>query len=251
MIEKQYKYFKTLNILYRKKLASLLPVNKNNRYQKFIILTSPRSGSTLLHTYLNSHLNVKSLGENPWRQLEQKSTPEYYGLQPNIIHAVGFKVFYQFCEQEPYNTVYEQLIHDHSIKVIHLTRNNLLKQFISLKIAWQEREWSNQRTTRKKIKLNLSQEEIQQHLEGHMRWEQRCLQDFRNHKTLTVSFEAMTQESSTFLDIQRFLGIKERRLFSILQPQPPLVLEKVITNLDDVKSWFPNYFPRVGLPLPK
>lgn len=48
-------YFRTVSAIYLKRAANLIPAFKGRDYTAFAIVGRARTGSTLLHTYLNSH----------------------------------------------------------------------------------------------------------------------------------------------------------------------------------------------------
>ena len=50
-------------IIKRKAILSAIDPRQTSNYTPFIILCQPWSGSTLLHTYLNSNPEIKSYGE--------------------------------------------------------------------------------------------------------------------------------------------------------------------------------------------
>lgn len=216
----------------------------SQNYERFVLLTSPRSGSTLLHTYLNSSLNIQSLGEQPWRDLEQGLDKDYFQAYPRQIRAVGFKVFYSFAGQAPYNLLYARLLQDKHLKVIHLTRENLLEQYLSKVLAWQKREWTtkNKPSTREeKVTLDLAAFEAYLHQQKIQ--QSKCLEDFQRHAVRPVSYEQLVQEpSGTLKDIQTFLGVPHRKLFTVLEKQASYTLSDLLENAEEVSASFPEYF---------
>ena len=54
-------YWKVLQILYTKALKNRLSSKKSLHYQKFLIAGRARSGTTLLHTLLNTHQKLHQL----------------------------------------------------------------------------------------------------------------------------------------------------------------------------------------------
>lgn len=240
----QLNYLKTLKIIYQKKLIFLFSRSKNLDYQKFIILSSPRSGSTLLHTYLNSSPNINSLGEKPWRDIEQGRAENYFDSNAKMIQAVGLKLFYQFCEQTPYQRLYQELLAIPDLKIIHLTRSNQLNQFLSLQLALQKQQWTHKnQSSRSTTKIRLDFKEFQKHLDDHEKWRKQCLKGFSNYEMLNLSFEVLKNDPDQALrDVQYFLGLTGRRLFTVLKKQAPFALEEILTNIDDVKSRYGEYF---------
>ena len=144
----------------------------------FLLLAHPRSGSTLLLRSLADHPNVKMFGElfNDEEDERQRAfagrrrsgadlqagsdASDYYkegedgaeflrqrvlrnsSPDPNI-KAIGFKLFYCQARENPYvKTVWEYLLTNPNIYVIHLQRRNLLESYFSLRVATITREWA-------------------------------------------------------------------------------------------------------------
>ena len=154
-------------------------------YQKFIVLSLPRSGSNYLIHFLNSHPNITSYGEpfqpnfllgNPSRTIFEN--PLFFTIYrhfrnrypifflnhvifkkyPSTISAVGFKIFYEHADSGKLQHVWSFLKEIPGLKIIHLIRQNILKSYISLLIALRTGEFiSCSNTSRKqqsKIKLD-------------------------------------------------------------------------------------------------
>lgn len=226
---------------YRRLLINILP--GKYAYRRFILLSSPRSGSTLLHTYLNSSLNIYSLGEQPWRDLENRIDTDYFKPYPNLIQAVGFKVFYQFSEQAPYHTLYQKLIEDEGLQVIHLFRENTLEQYISEQLAWQKRTWTKKKEITDLDKLTLDLAAFEAYVDQHKAQQTRCLKDFEDHSRMSITYESLTQDPENVLkEVQSFLGVRHRKLFTVLEKQSDYSLSDLLSNADAVKERFPEYF---------
>ena len=107
-------------------------------YCKFVIITTPRTGSSFLASNLEKHSNVKYFGElftfmshpkshtkkilkDPMKFLEKK----VYKAYPSRIKAVGFKLFYCQLYKEHYfndyfnnfNSYKDPLLKDASTKL--------------------------------------------------------------------------------------------------------------------------------------
>lgn len=217
---------------------------KNSNYQKFIILTAPRSGSTLLHTYLNSHPQIHSLGEIPWRDQEKGIQKNYFSPLPNLIKTSGMKVFYQFCDQEPYRELYHKILAEEEMKVIHLERGNYLEQYISLKQAWEKRNWSQSNPSSSgNHQITLVKEDFEVFKNQQENEKKKCLTDFQDHALIHISYDELIQlPTDTLLKVQHFLGVRPRKLISLLQKQQTQPLEELIENADEAQQWYPQYF---------
>ncbi len=126
-------------------------------YKKFIVLSGPRTGSTLLVEALNSSPDIVCFGEifnqrqtidygvdgydtNSAEDLALRSRSERDFLSERIfcnraenVRAVGFKFHYTHFWDFP--GIHQLLEEDQDILVLHLQRHNLLRVLVSLKIA--------------------------------------------------------------------------------------------------------------------
>lgn len=216
-----YRYFRTWLQLKLKVIKSAL-TKKHDKYSKFIILCSPRTGSTLLHTYLHSHPNINSLGE-VLRKRKEDQQPlnnipfELTGLN---IKAVGFKYFYFYQQESCYSLIKEKLISDTSIKVIHLIRKDVKAQYRSLKIAEKTGRWNSHKSNYQAHNIEVDFSTLDD-FDSKLKQQRKEAEDvFCEHPMLTVYYEGLTQDSdNTLRNIQRFLGVKERLLDSLLVKQ--------------------------------
>jgi glycosyltransferase involved in cell wall biosynthesis/LPS sulfotransferase NodH len=142
---------------------------------RFIIIATPRSGSNFLANTLNSHPEIKCYGEvfnlNADSSFKNKTLEE--NKEDRRTHplsfanrlwsesedkkAAGFKIM---THQSP-----EIILHvskDDQIKKIVLIRKNILKQYVSLKIAektdiWQKKRGKDERHKKVKVKINIKE----------------------------------------------------------------------------------------------
>ena len=120
--------------------------------KRFIILTTQRSGSTLLWKYLNGHPNVFACGEmflpehggtNAYAAFRKSSTKRrlshYIYNQQNVtayldqffstdqvFESCGFKLMYDQNSRNIKNWLIK-----HNVSIIHLIRENILKKIVS------------------------------------------------------------------------------------------------------------------------
>jgi LPS sulfotransferase NodH len=143
--------------------------------KRFVILTTQRTGSTFLKNYLNSHPDILCYGElfNKPKycvkvQPEQFYKRNYfnffakYKAAPylnNILNgnkAVGFKLMYNQANEL---SLTPKKISEMGIQIIHLTRQNYLKIFISRQMKMLTGVAHSKKITNEffKIKLNCKQ----------------------------------------------------------------------------------------------
>lgn len=200
-----------------------------SEYQKFVILASARTGSTWLHTLLNSHPQILSKGEI----IREKNCTlgEVFNAQSRGIKAVGCKIF---MDDPRYETAINELITRKDIKIIFLTRKNKVAQFASLKIAQQDHKWSGQAS---KESVIISTSELATFIKNQKNFEKIFPQRFHSHQTISIHYEELLEspDSTTEL-IQKFIHVRLRRLFSLLKRQGDQSYAKRITNWQEIKS---------------
>jgi len=212
----------------------LLP--KGRAYQQFVILCTARTGSTWLHTLLNSNLYIHSQGEIVRENHESKKLPFErfaFGRFPKFVKAVGLKIFYDLpAYQEALEYV---LLHKH-FKVILLTRESSIAQFISYKKANHSGQWSYSKASSKST-LQVDFDEFLAYKEK-MQTELIDLRKrLRNHHVYELTYEELITNRETILDkLQLFLGVPQKKLRSLLQKQSKLPIGKQIENWDEIKN---------------
>ena len=219
---------KTIYITRKKQLISKFWPVKFAPKTKFIILSKPRTGSTLLHTLLNSHPNIYSYGETLRRVGVNKTgftlNNEVFKDHPKSIMAVGLKIFYHYFEDNNFNQFFDEVRRNQHIKIIHLLRNNDLDTFISLKNAEKTNQWSIEKDLPySQIRsLNPDINEFKEYLKYSNNLQQSITQAFEKHQTLDISYEMLVKNQKICLnEIQDFLGVPQKKLFTLLKKQSP------------------------------
>ncbi|KKT37607.1 MAG: hypothetical protein UW22_C0022G0012 [Candidatus Gottesmanbacteria bacterium GW2011_GWB1_44_11c] len=231
-------------------------------YQKFIILTMPRSGSNYLSYLLNDHPNIMSIGEvycretiwgqpgkthynhNYFLKLFRDISPTmflklfvYHKYSKHIV-AVGFRLFYH--QAEHFRSILEHLYKDKSVKVIHLKRINLLENLVSLNLAEKTGHWSSFGENKSKNeKLFLTYEECLNHFVSSTNSQNKFESLFQDHPQITVYYENFLVNHQAEIDrTLTFLGVKKRNLNCSLKKQNTRPLNEVIINYQDLKRQF-------------
>lgn len=163
----------------------------NSQVTHFVILTHPRSGSTMIATALGSHKRVTMYHEifNDDQETRKKDFPadlrvydseadtmrifrrkRYYRdgecgekfLREAVFYprwvpgplAVGFKLFYEHASSPKARRAWDYIDNHEQIRIIHLLRADPLQSWISLKTAERTGIWAldrNQRTSEGRI----------------------------------------------------------------------------------------------------
>lgn len=241
MLEKEYKNLKSF---YRVQRKNVLKLNNSifgdKKYKKFIVIASGRTGSNLLISYLNSHPNIEAKGEL-FRDLEGSTCKEvwddFYNNKPKIIEMAGCKIFYYHPFHTKDKSVWEFILKDRDIKIIHLVRENKLRTYLSLEIANKTDSWS--RKNKKNISLNKKQVEINfdeflDRLNKIEQYEKEARSKFKNHSFLEISYEQLVNDKEdTMKRVFDLLDLEERELKSNYKKQNKEKVSDLILNYDE------------------
>ena len=202
-------------------LSRILPQQKG--YEKFVIICSARTGSTLLHTYLNSHPHIFSQGEVlRERQSKQRSINlenHIFRPQGSNIRAVGLKYFLDYIEDARFSNQYAEILADPSIKIIVLSREQARAQLKSLKLAKANQEWSFA-GHKSKPSIALEQAELTTYISKLDRQYAQVKSDLQQHQIFSMTYEQLTIEpTKTLTAVQVFLNVTPRKLYSVLRKQ--------------------------------
>ena len=238
-----FQYLRTYLIIKRKQLLNAISLAKRNDYTAFALLCEPRSGSTLLHTYLNAHTQVLSYGEvlRMEREKGNKTNTLVSDLvfRPHArqIKAVGLKLFYEYVDHLDYRDSFVQIVQRKDVKIIHLVRNNLLELYVSLKTAEQTNVWSTTQPSGKSIPIQVDVNDYQKFVSLHRQHQAHFIELFTDHAVLTVTYEALAEyPQQTLLTVQKFLGVEPQNLFTLLTKQSHGPVSARISNYAEVEA---------------
>lgn len=224
-----------------KTLLNVLPFLKSNDYTKFLIIGHPRTGTSLLHTYLNSHWNVLSLNEPLTKTTDGKMLFKKYS---KTIKAVGFKYFYEYTEDVSKRNTLIELLKNGNIKIIKIERKNYLRTYVSLCIAEKTNEWSSTDLKQHSIdhkKVRLTNDDCLRAFAKYKKNEldtDTIITDF-NMPIFETDYEALIQQpNEVMFAIQKFLGVPQHIPQSLLVKQNAEALNVLIENYTDLKGSF-------------
>jgi LPS sulfotransferase NodH len=243
-----FKYLDTLRILYTKELRNRLSQRKNSSYPKFLIVGLARSGTTLLHTYLNSHPNIISGGERKIELIKQEifELPEHerevFPPFPNYIKAAGAKVLLPHQQDNSFfPALNEVLAAEPSFKVLFLKRENLLSWYVSLCIALNTKQWSQinrqKKTPLAQRQIKIPIDNLLPTLKEASKANHAYCQLFNQFNTIEISYESLSKNPiPTLAEIQEFLDVSPAPLSSLLHKQNPEPLSNLILNYKEVEQ---------------
>jgi hypothetical protein len=241
------------------------------------LLTCPaRTGSTMLTWYLQSHPDICAHGE----VLAPRGPLAFYGVNYRIsppleqvlltrrdqdpvafLHefvwqagdrqAVGFKGKYEELLLPQYADVLEEMKRDARIQVIHLTRGNLLKRYLSQHLAVHVYGLYNVPEggeLPKHVRVRLSPTECEQDFRRTMERQASFRTMLKDHDVLEISYEQLVgNKSATLAQVQRFLGVEEQELTTRSVKLRTHPLPEIIENYAELAEHFQgtpyeNYF---------
>ena len=230
----------------------------------FAVLTQARTGSNMLVSMLDAHPEIRCFGEvfNPcsafgyenWlrksllRQTANRYIRDYcverylnslFLVSPNEqTRAIGFKVIYpgQFDRWSNLRCYWRS----NDFKIISLIRHNLLRKYVSSKIANLENAWSAQVPRARTVSIKVDVHDLERAIA-------RMELIYELIKTITVEFrgiqisyeELCSDRQAVMTTITPFLGVKEAEadwLNAKTVRQNPASLEQLIENYDEVRS---------------
>jgi hypothetical protein len=132
--------------------------------EKFIVVSRGRSGTALLRGLLQSHLNIRMMGEqfggtrvwhSPKKSAYAVLKPQYdnspkqylddfvYGLGPIFVHVAGWNLqysqYYHWKHDQGFDFI--EYISDNQVKVVHLIRDNFVDTLLSNFLAIENDVW--------------------------------------------------------------------------------------------------------------
>lgn len=226
-------------------------------YVPFILLGTQRTGSNYLADLLNYHPSVVMAGElfnkekiwgrpgkrelenNPFTLLYRNMLPihflqhKLYTHYPTTVQAVGFRLFYQHLPHFP--TLIPFLTSIPKFSLIHLTRVNLLDQYVSLQIARQTNIWHSDTYRRTIPTIYIDTDDCLRYFAQIESERESAMNQFQNIPKLHISYDDLhTSSQHSVKSIETFLHIPEHPLQSSLKKQVKEPLHNVVRNFAEV-----------------
>lgn len=214
----------------------------DKKYDKFIVITRSRTGSNLLMSFLNSHPDIIAKGEL-FRRLEGQSCKKVweiiYTKKPKHIKYVGFKIFYYHPLDSEDREVWNYIKKDKSIKLIHLTRQNMLETVVSRQIADKTNVWTNKNKNNiqlvdKQVEINidhcLNEFKLTQESENRTR------NEFKRDFFLEITYEELVKDKQDKMNqVFNFLNLKEIEVNTSYKKQNKENIEDLVINYNDLR----------------
>lgn len=222
-----------------------LSVFGHEDYAPFIVLTRSRTGSNLLVSFLNGQPGVfcegeifaRMRGRDPLARLDAA-----FGRQPRRLLAKGFKIFYYHPLDGGGEALWARLADMKMLRVIHLTRSNVLRTLLSRKIAGLQDAWTATKFDRIGVdarRVVFSVAELEQGFRQTRAWEEAADARFRDHAVLRISYEELLRDpSGTSGRALAHIGMRAEAPTTGLRRQNPENLRDLIGNYDELKRAF-------------
>ena len=213
-------------------------------YRKFIILSSPRSGTHMIRTTLRNHPDIAARSElfNPDFQRDKPFGPDTPALEilnkyifrdyPEHIQMVGFIIHRSGTPFGDWPDLWPMLQNDRSIYVISLRRRNLLRRYLSYQVM---------RTFRGKPPqpLTFDPEVLKKDFIYQEKEIEAFDQQFEGHPLIKVYYEDLCSEyHQTVKSVLKFLKVKRLKLWPDEKGKPIRKLRDSIANFDELKEYF-------------
>lgn len=218
--------------------------------KKFIIVTTQRTGSTLLWKCLDQHPNISAYGELfisedtndgiRYNNLNNINTPinkylnKFYKMWSTEI--VGFKLMHgQMME---YKGIVKW-IENNNPYIIHLERINKAKQYVSIKLTkvrGKSHLHIDEKIVNPKIKINRKGliSYIQRKEKEHIEMENM----FNEYRYYKMYYEIFTSSIQVEINkVFKFLGVEPYKIEVPLKKISPNDLSKVITNYNEIRGF--------------
>lgn len=212
------------------------------RPTRFVVLSQPRTGSSLLCGSIRWHPQILMHGEllNPYygEELPQEGAARFrMAMGVTTPDAVGCKL--HACQPNPdraeWEATWDELFADPTIKVVHLTRQDTLAQLASWKIADLLDRWGEQTDVVDRPVIRIDPAE----LSWFRRWNAMAyrvrLARLQRHSIMSVTYEALRDQwQVTIDDVLRFLGVEPMPLDPCATQNETRPLHEVISNYHEL-----------------
>ena len=217
---------------------------QNKPYRKFIILSSPRSGTHMLRTALRNHPDIAARSElfNPDFQRDKPFGPDTPALEilnkyifreyPSNMKMVGFIIHRSGTPFGDWPDLWPMLQEDKSIYVISLRRRNLLRRYLSYQVMRTFRGAPPQ-------PLAFDPEALKKDFIYQEKEIEAFDQQFAGHPLMKVYYEDLCANYDQMLKgILKFLKVKHRKLWPDEKGKPIRKLQDAIANYNELKDYF-------------
>lgn len=142
--------------------------------------------------------------------------------------------------------VWDFIENDRTIVILHLTRNNILRSYVSKQIGLKTRYWTenihrpNPITPQEK-KVILDAKKCRDHFEEIENYQNLTIRRFKGHKVIPVVYENLAANKQEIMSrIYNELGVSDYAINPSMKKQNPEPLEELVINFNELKHFFTN-----------
>lgn len=230
----------------------------NRRYNKFVIFTEGRTGSTMLHTCLQRHTRILSHSEvfnlglftsDPERLEAIERDPIAYLYKyvfvdyAPIARAIGIKLLYSQCPGSDCPAFLQKLI-DLDVRIVHLKRRDVLAMYVSGLVARGENRWhvleGEQPEPLKQNSIVVSRDEFTDFAARYIAEVKRCNRFLSDVPHLEIYFEELsTNVDSELHRVVEFLGLRyEEGMRPMTKKRITQPLSEIVVNYSELEGLY-------------
>jgi len=241
---------------------------RGQRPTRFVLLCHERSGSNLVLWGLGKRRGIAILNEalseleqvrrdcaegNRHRALYEPGRDGATFLDEQVflptrrggIRATGVKLFYHHARFDAcVRSVWDYILEDRDIRIIHLIRRNVLDCWISHEVALRTGEWfhrAGSRTPPRRTEpFSLDPQECHAYFDRIVTWQWWADSAFAGHPVLKIEYErdVCDRFQPTMARVFQFLGLAPKRAAITLVRQQTQRPWEQISNYDDLRKHF-------------
>ena len=223
-------------------------ISSRRDYKRYILLSRPRTGSTMLNSMLRSHPNVHAdvelFGRLNGRDINV-ILDDVFTRYPSDIQAVGFKIHYKHPTDDKSGDIWKKLVAMNDLYVIHLKRRNILRSMVSGRIANKLR-CSNIRDPQERPdlderRISLNKDEVLKEFMATRNHEHRFSKMFAHKQTIEIFYEdIITKPNNEYHRILELLNLPFSTPKARTRAMNPEKLSELIVNYTELKGIFEN-----------
>jgi hypothetical protein len=221
---------------------------------RFVIFAQGRTGSNLLETLVNSHPRIVCEGEILLRRYIKVLYPKHYvagrasAYPTDTVYGFRLQPYHLNFHKLPVQDFFSFLTNN-NWKIIHLRRENFLRQIVSGKIANRKKVWHYHDNNIQKKELTMPQIEINvpqllKSLEAKQVafFEEKALLQSISHIEIVYEYDLLHPEKhqETANKIFTYLNLPTVEVATKLEKTPFQDLSKIIVNFQEVAEALKN-----------
>ena len=156
------------------------------------------------------------------------------------IMAVGFKLFPDQIDNDRFACLWQWLKQNRDLKIIYLTRQNLLATYTSLLIAQKDGRFGiRDESKRTKTNITICPKKCLAEFQKRKHYNEVIINCIKHHEVMEVTYEELAAEPYYYLkEVQEFLGVDVCDLEISTVKKETRRLSEIIDNYDELRQHF-------------